>query len=118
MSVIQSNNLTNILVIVVRYFGGIKLGIRGLIRSYKSAAANSISNVQIIEKKIKEKYEILFKYEQMNHIMQIIKKNKLEILNTDFKIDCKLTFAVNKNEADIVISHLKQNYKLSIKPLL
>ena len=118
LSVIQSNNLTNILIIVVRYFGGVKLGIRGLIRSYKSAASNSISNVQIIEKKIKEKYEILFKYEQMHHIMQIIKKNKLEILNTDFKIDCKLTFAVNKNEADIIISLFKQNYKLSIKPLL
>ena len=117
-SVIQSNNLTNILIIVVRYFGGVKLGISGLIRSYKSATSNSISNAQIIEKKMKEKYEILFKHEHMNHVMQIIKKNKLEILNTDFKIDCKLTFAVNKNEADIIISHFKQNYKLSIKPLL
>ncbi|MEE2931707.1 MAG: YigZ family protein [Bacteroidota bacterium] len=118
LSIIQSNNLTNILIIVVRYFGGVKLGISGLIRSYKLASSNSISNALIIDKKIKERYEVLFKYEQMNDVMKIIKKHEIEIIETDFKIDCKLIFSVNKNDADIVLYSIKKNYKLSIKPLL
>lgn len=114
---IQSHDLTNTLIIVVRYFGGIKLGIPGLIRSYKTAAYNAISNSTIITKTIKETYEVLFNYSQMNNVMRFIKENNIEIIETDFKINCKLIFAVEKNKADHIIQSLNNNHKLIIKYL-
>ena len=78
--IIQSHDLTNTLIIVVRYFGGIKLGIPGLIRSYKTAAYNAISNSTIITKTIKETYEVLFNYSQMNNVMRFIKENNIVII--------------------------------------
>ena len=70
---ILSNDLTNILIIVVRYFGGVKLGVPGLIRSYKTAASDAISKSTIITKTIKEHYQVDFKYPQMNDVMRIVK---------------------------------------------
>ena len=66
---IQSNNLTNILIVVVRYFGGVKLGVPGLIRSYKTAASDAISQGIFITKTIKEQYKVYFKYPMMNDVM-------------------------------------------------
>ena len=82
---ILSNDLTNILIIVVRYFGGVKLGIPGLIRSYKTAASDAISKATIITKTIKEHYEVSFKYPQMNDVMRLVKELDLEVVNTDFR---------------------------------
>ena len=112
---IQSNDLTNILIIVVRYFGGVKLGIPGLIRSYKTAAAIAISDAKILTKTIKEHYEVDFKYPQMNDVMRLVKEFDLEIVNTDFRIDCKLIFAVQKSKADSIVEPFKKNHELSIK---
>jgi uncharacterized YigZ family protein len=112
---IQSNNLTNILIIVVRYFGGVKLGISGLIRSYKTAASNAITNSDIVRKTIKEYYEVGFKYPQMNDVMRRVKEFDLEIVDTDFKIDCKLIFALQESKAKSVIEAFKKNHELSIK---
>ena len=94
---ILSNDLTNTLIVVVRYFGGIKLGVSGLIRSYKTAASEAINNSEKIIKIIKEYYEISFKYSQMNDIMRIVKEYNLEIINTDFQLECKLIFAVQRS---------------------
>ena len=112
---ILSNNLTNILIVVVRYFGGVKLGVSGLIRSYKSAAAEAISNSIIITKTIKEQYELSFEYPQMNNVMRLVKEFNLEIINTDFQIECKLIFAINKNLSQNHINSIKENHKLKIK---
>jgi len=114
---IQSNDLTNILIIVVRYFGGIKLGVPGLIRSYKTAAADSISQGVFVTKTIKEQYKVSFKYPLMNDVMRLIKEHKLEIINTDFQIDCNLIFAVPKSKADNVTETFKKNHELKIKYL-
>ena len=114
---IQSNDLTNILIIVVRYFGGIKLGVTGLIRSYKTAAADSISQAIFVTKTIKEQYKVSFKYPLMNDVMRLIKEHKLEIINTDFQIDCNLIFAVLKSKANNVVETFKKNHKLKIKYL-
>ena len=114
---IQSNDLTNILIIVVRYFGGVKLGIPGLIRSYKTAASEAISDAIINIKTIKEHYEVSFKYPQMNAVMQLVKEFDLEIVNTDFQIECKLLFAVAKSKTDIVVKTFKKNHKLMIENL-
>ena len=112
---IQSNNLTNILIIVVRYFGGVKLGIPGLIRSYKTAASDAITNAEILTKTIKEYYKVSFKYSQMNDVMRRVKEFDLEVVNTDFKTDCKLIFAVQESRTDSVVETFKKNHELSIK---
>ena len=111
---ILSNNLTNILIVVVRYFGGVKLGVPGLIRSYKTAAAEAILEATIITKTIKEQYEVIFKYPQMNDVMRLIKEYDLEVVNTDFQIDCKLIFAVPKSKANNVVDTFKKNHELRI----
>ena len=112
---IQSNDLTNILIVVVRYFGGVKLGVPGLIRSYKTAAATAISAAEILIKTIKEHYEVGFKYPQMNDVMRLIKELDLEVVNTDFKIDCKLIFTAQRSKANTVVDTFKRNHELSIK---
>ena len=114
---IQSNNLTNILIVVVRYFGGVKLGVPGLIRSYKTAAAFAISDTEILTKTIKERYEVSFKYPQMNAVMQLVKEFNLAVVNTDFGIDCKLIFAASKRKTEKVIDAFKKNHKLTIEYL-
>jgi uncharacterized YigZ family protein len=112
---ILSNNLTNILIVVVRYFGGVKLGVPGLIRSYKTAATQAILEATIITKTIKEQYEVSFKYPQMNDVMRLVKEYDLEVVNTDFQIECKLIFAAPKSKANDIVDTFKKNHELSIK---
>ena len=114
---ILSKDLTNILIVVVRYFGGVKLGVPGLIRSYKTAASEAITNATIITRTIKEHYEVSFKYPQMNDVMQLIKEHDLEIVNTDFGIECKLIFLVAKSKANDVVGTFKISHKLKIEHL-
>ena len=115
---ILSNDLTNILIIVVRYFGGVKLGIPGLIRSYKTAASETIINATIITKTIKEYYEVSFKYPQMNDVMRLVKEFDLEVISTDFRINCKLVFAAEKSKANSIVEMFKKNHKLAIKEVI
>ncbi|MBC8265611.1 MAG: YigZ family protein [Flavobacteriales bacterium] len=112
---ILSNDLTNILIVVVRYFGGVKLGVPGLIRSYKTAASQAISEATIITKTIKEQYEVSFKYPQMNDVMRLVKEFDLEVVNTDFQIECKLIFAVPKSKAEVVLETFKKNHEIRIE---
>ena len=114
---ILSNDLTNILIIVVRYFGGVKLGVPGLIRSYKTASSDAITDATIITKTIKEHYEVSFKYPLMNNVMRLVKDFDLEVVNTDFQIDCNLIFAVPKSKADNVVETFKKNHEIKIKYL-
>ena len=114
---ILSNDLTNILIVVVRYFGGVKLGIPGLIRSYKTATSDAITDATIITKTIKEHYEVSFKYPQMNDVMRIVKEFDLEVINTDLGMDCKLIFAVPKSKAHDVVDTFKKNHELMIENL-
>ena len=112
---ILSNDLTNVLIVVVRYFGGVKLGVPGLIRSYKTAAAEAILEAVIITKTIKEHYEVSFKYPQMNDVMRLVKEYDLEVVNTDFQIECKLIFAVPKSKTELVVQAYKKNHELRIE---
>tara|TARA_B100000579_G_scaffold434848_1_gene456682 strand:+ start:4167 stop:4772 length:606 start_codon:yes stop_codon:yes gene_type:complete len=111
---IEKNELTNILIVVVRYFGGIKLGIPGLIRSYKTATINVLENTQIIKKLIKEKYTILFKHKSINHVMQVLKQYNLEILNSNFEVNCKVEFLVPKNISENVLQQLTSDHNIKI----
>ena len=114
---ILSNDLTNILIVVVRYFGGVKLGVPGLIRSYKTAALDTISNSEIITKIIRDQFAVSFKYPQMNDVMRLVKEYNLEVVNTDFQIECNLIFAVAKSKSEVVVETFKKNHELTIKYL-
>jgi uncharacterized YigZ family protein len=93
---IRSTQLTNALIVVVRYFGGVKLGVGGLISAYKAAAAEAISNNIIIEAIVKNKVKLQFDYLSMNDVMKIIKDYNLEITNQQFDNDCKISLLVRE----------------------
>ena len=112
---IQSQDLTNILIVVVRYFGGILLGVSGLINAYKNAAADALNNASIIEKTSNEEYEVLFEHTEMNEVMKIIKEEKTEVLSKNFNNTCKLMFSVRKNNADRIVSRLKNISNLEVE---
>jgi uncharacterized YigZ family protein len=103
-----SLELTNVLVVVVRYFGGIQLGMPGLINAYRSATADALAQAQIVEKVAKEILMISFSYFEMNKIMKLIKEKELEIVSQYFDNECEIKIAVPlSKKADIV-----HNFKL------
>ena len=87
---INSNGLTDILIVVVRYFGGIKLGTSGLIVAYKAAAAEAIANATIIEKTVDDEIAVAFEYPFMNDVMRIVKEEEPEILEQSYDMDLSL----------------------------
>lgn len=94
---INSNELTNILIIVVRYFGGIKLGTSGLIVAYKAAAAEAIANAEIIEKTVDEDVNFAFEYPFMNDVMRIVKEEEPQIVTQGYDMDCTMTLRIRKD---------------------
>lgn len=100
---ILSNDITNILIVVIRYFGGTKLGVSGLIHAYKTAAADAISNAEIIEKTVNDIYNINFDYLVMNDVMKIIKEDQPEQLGQDFNLTCKITLSIRQTEVKKII---------------
>ena len=93
----NSNELTDILIIVVRYFGGIKLGTSGLIVAYKAAAAEAIAVAEVIEKTVDEAVTFLFEYPFMNDVMRIVKEEEPEILEQSYDMDCRMTLRIRKS---------------------
>ena len=91
---IDSNGLSDILVVVVRYFGGIKLGIPGLIRAYKTSTADAIANARIVEKTASKIYRIHFGYMSMNPVMKVLKDMGLEQKNQQFDMECSIDTTV------------------------
>ena len=96
---LQSFEITNTLIVVVRYFGGTLLGVSGLINAYRSAAADALKNAKLSTRFIKQIFELQFTYNELNEVMRIIKQENLEILTTRFEQKCSLTFSVRKSKA-------------------
>lgn len=94
---INSNELTDILIVVVRYFGGIKLGTSGLIVAYKAAAAEAIANATIIEKTVDEDITVAFEYPFMNDIMRIVKEEEPAILEQSYDMDCIMKLRIRQS---------------------
>ena len=94
---ISSFNLTNLVVIVVRYFGGIKLGTSGLIEAYRTAAAEALSAADIVEKLVEDTLEVYFEYPLMGEAMRIVKEEGAKVLVQDFTIDCRLKLSLRKS---------------------
>lgn len=112
---IQSKDLTDILIVVVRYFGGTLLGVSGLINAYKLAAADAIKNATIIEKTINDVYEITFDYLLMNDVMRIIKEDNLKILLQNSELSCSILFSVRKSQSTLVYDKMSKLNGLKIK---
>ena len=98
---IQSYGLTNILIVVVRIFGGTKLGVGGLITAYKTAAQLAIEASEIVEKTIDVFFEITFDYKNMNKVMRVIKEKQLQIVNQEMEIDAETNLPIGKIECSI-----------------
>lgn len=94
---INSNELTDILLIVVRYFGGIKLGTSGLIVAYRTAAAEAIAAASIIEKTVDEVVTVFFEYPFMNDVMRIVKEEGPEIVEQSYDIDCRMSLRIRRS---------------------
>lgn len=94
---INSNELTDILIIVVRYFGGVKLGTSGLIVAYRTAAAEAIAAAEVVEKTVDESVSILFEYPFMNDVMRIVKEEGPEIREQGYDTDCSMTLRIRRS---------------------
>ena len=114
---IQSFDVTNILIVVVRYFGGVKLGVGGLINAYRNAAQMALDASKIVEQTINIDYLISFDYKNMNKVMQIIKEKKLNIVNQKLELDCQIQISVRKKDAEIVFETFKKLFEIKIDKL-
>ncbi len=94
---INSNELTDILIVVVRYFGGIKLGTSGLIQAYKAAAAEAIAAAEIIEKTVDDEVTIAFEYPFMNDVMRIVKEEEPQLVSQSYDMDCLMTLRIRRS---------------------
>ena len=111
---ILSNNLTNILIVVVRYFGGKLLGVSGLINAYRNAAEDVIKNSEIIEKIIEKEVILNFPYSSINLIMTIIKDENLTILENQYDNDCEIKLGIRSSKFDRIIKKLNSIENINI----
>lgn len=111
---IQSFGLTNILVVVVRFFGGVKLGVGGLISAYKTAAQMTLEEAEIIEKTIDIHFQISFDYKNMNKVMRIIKEKNLAIIFQKMETNCVIEIATRKSNADLIHATFNNLFEIDI----
>jgi len=109
---IDSFGLTNVLVIVVRYFGGTKLGVPGLINAYKRATIDALEQAEIIEKTVDNIYQLTFGYEIMSDVMNFVKKAQLNIIRQEFEVAGLIEFALRQSETEAILEQIKKIDKL------
>ena len=112
---IQSFEVTNILVVVVRYFGGVKLGVGGLITAYKTTAQLALENATIIEKTIDTIFVLTFDYKNMNKVMRIIKEKKIDIITQKMELNCEIQIAIRKKNAEVIFDIFSSLFEVTIK---
>lgn len=108
LNVLLSKELTNILVVVVRYFGGTLLGVPGLINAYKMATMEALASGNILERTVNDVYEVAFDYLQMNDVMRTLKEEEITILNQQFDNSCMITIEIRKMLVNPVLSKLNK----------
>ena len=111
---ILSKDLTNILVIVVRYFGGVKLGVGGLISAYKTATKLVLDTCDIIEKLILEQFTIEFEYKDLNKVMRLIKENDVIVVSQNMDLKCNFQLAIRKKDKEKLENLLLNFYEIKI----
>lgn len=117
LNALLSADVTNILIVVVRYFGGTLLGVPGLINAYKSATVEALQAAEIVAQTVNDVYEVTFDYLEMNAVMRIMKEEELKLLAQDFDTRCMIKFEVRKTNLNQVLSKLGKINELSLKYL-
>jgi uncharacterized YigZ family protein len=111
---IQSFEVTNILVVVVRYFGGVKLGVGGLISAYKITAQMALENSEIVERTIDKHFIISFGYANMNKVMRIIKEKNLQIVSQKMEMDCEIEISIRKKNVQNLLDTFENLYEIKL----
>jgi uncharacterized YigZ family protein len=111
---IQSFEVTNIVVVVVRYFGGVKLGVGGLISAYKTAAQMALENSEIVEQTINKFFTISFGYAYMNKVMRIIKEKNLQIVSQKMEMDCEIQISIRKKNVQNLLDTFENLYEIKL----
>jgi len=114
---IDSKQLTNVLIVVVRYFGGTLLGVPGLINAYKTAASHALQTTPIIQKQIEIPYDIQFNYNQVNEVMTVLKQYNCSITSQEMQLFCSIKTGIPKNRLEEVLYKLKDLQNVEVKKL-
>jgi uncharacterized YigZ family protein len=114
---IQSFDVTNILIVVVRYYGGVKLGVGGLINAYRTAAQLALESAEIIEKTINKVFQLKFEYKNMSKVMRILKEKDVEITNQMLELNCLLEISVRKGNSSSVYDLFSNFFGVDIDEL-
>lgn len=115
LNTLLSRNITNVLIVVVRYFGGTLLGVPGLINAYRTATEEALNIAVVIEKTLNDVYTIQFDYQQMNDIMRIIKEDNLNVLDQQFDNSCVIKIGIRRMQVNQSISKLEKVDSVVIK---
>lgn len=114
---ILSKDVTNVCVVVTRYFGGQLLGVPGLINAYKTSAREALDNCTVVEKTIDEVYSLEFDYPLLNEVMRILKEENLEQKNQKFELRCYLEISIRQSDSDRIVEKLKRIFGVTVKYL-
>ena len=114
---IQSFEVTNILIVSVRYFGGTKLGVGGLISAYKTSAQITLEASVVVEKTINIHYKLTFNYDLMNAVQRIIKEKQIDIIEQKLEMNCQYTISIRKKDSNSIFTIFNNLYKVDIKVL-
>ncbi len=111
---IQSFDVTNVLVVVVRYFGGVKLGVGGLVTAYKTGAQMALEAAEIVEKTINTHFFIRFDYKNMNKVMRVIKEKNLNVVNQVLELDCLIEISCRLTQKEEIFNAFNHIFEVSI----
>ncbi|POY38069.1 YigZ family protein [Flavobacterium alvei] len=114
---IQSFGVTNILVVIVRIFGGVKLGVGGLISAYRTAAQMTLESAKIIEKTIDVRFLIAFDYKNINKVMRVVKEKNVEIVSQKMEMSCEIEIITRKKNAEMIFDIFNLMFEVEIKQL-
>lgn len=114
---IQSFEVTNVLIVVVRYFGGVKLGVSGLINAYKTTAQMALESSNIVTEIISKHILVAFDYANINKVMRIIKEKNLKVIHQKLELDCEITILVRLSEVPSILETFESLYEIKIKVL-
>lgn len=114
---IQSFEVTNTLIVVVRYFGGVKLGVGGLITAYKTAAQMALENSKIVKRTINQRIELRFEYKDMNKMMRVIKEKNLKVIDQTLELTCEIIISVRLKDSNKVLNNFKAIFGVETKVL-
>lgn len=114
---LQAFDVTNVLVVVVRYFGGTKLGVGGLVQAYKTTAQMALEQAEIFTKTIDDLFVLKFEYPEMNTVMRIIKEEDLRVVEQKMHLQCEFVLSVRQGAAPRIFSLFEQTYKVQIKKI-